>query len=79
MLRSAYGLGQEVSWQNAADAVLEALRADEVVHLPHLPGLEKLWEQFDDSKQDDACDPKLAIIRWITGKKSTSTKHFLFI
>ena len=24
------------------------------MHLPNLPGIEKLWEQFDDSKQDDA-------------------------
>ena len=38
----------------ATGAVLEALRADDIAQLPNLPGIEKLWEQFDDNKQDDA-------------------------
>ena len=41
-------------WSKTTTAVLEALKADEVVHLPKLPGLEVLWEKFDDNKQDDA-------------------------
>ena len=41
-------------WCKTTNAVLEALKTDEVVHLPKLPGLETLWETFDDNKQDDA-------------------------
>lgn len=41
-------------WAQTHGAVMQALQADEIVHLPNLQGLESLWETFDDTKQDDA-------------------------
>ena len=47
-------MGGEKLWRLTTPAVQGALNSDDAVHLPALPGLESLWNKFDDDTQDDA-------------------------